>query len=100
MASKTNITKKKTGSKMNRIFDPNVITDADRHDLSHHIAHIAHMLSEQGPMSITFVHNNTLLGLQDMHFEKAIEKAESFLGGRGFLENLSLIHISEPTRPY
>ena len=87
MASKTNITKKKTGSKMNRIFDPNVITDADRHDLSHHIAHIAHMLSEQGPMSITFVHNNTLLGLQDMHFEKAIEKAESFLGGRGFLEN-------------
>lgn len=69
------------------VFDPRVITDADRHDLSHHVSHLAHMLSEQGPMSVTFVHNNTLLGLQDMHFEKAIAKAESFMGGRGFLDN-------------
>ena len=62
------------------VFDPRVITDADRHDLSHHVSHLAHMLSEQGPMSVTFVHNNTLLGLQDMHFVKAIAKAESFMG--------------------
>ena len=68
-------------------FDLYSVTDEERHDLSHHVAHIAHMLSEQGPMSITFVHNNTLLGLQDMHFEAAIKKAEGFTGGQGFLEN-------------
>ncbi|KMW59931.1 putative transmembrane protein [Candidatus Rhodobacter oscarellae] len=69
------------------VFDPRVISDKDRQDLSHHVAHIAHMLSEQGPMSVTFVHNNTLLGLQSMHFEDAIKKSESFSGGRGYLDN-------------
>lgn len=87
MASNAKTTAKKSARRTNEVFDPRVITDADRHDLSHHVAHIAHMLSEQGPMSITFVHNNTLLGLQDMHFEEAIEKAGAFMGGRGFLEN-------------
>lgn len=71
----------------NGVFDPRVISDQDRHDLSHHVAHIAHMLSEQGPMSVTFVHNNTLLGLQSLHFEEAIKKSESFSGGRGYLDN-------------
>jgi len=63
------------------------ISQATRDHLREHVDHICHMLSEQGPMSVTFVHNNTLLGLQDMHFEKAITKAESFLGGRGYMEN-------------
>ena len=55
--------------------------------LKHAVEHFCHMLSEQGPMSITFVHNNTLLGLQKSHFEVAIKEAERFLGGRGYLEN-------------
>jgi len=87
MATSRKTAKKKSATSQATVIDTRVITDQDRHDLSHYVSHIAHMLSEQGPMSITFVHNNTLLGLQDMHFEKAIEKAESFLGGRGFLEN-------------
>ena len=87
MASNENTAAKNTTSTLNDALDLSAITDGDRDDLSHHVAHLAHMLSEQGPMSITFVHNNTLLGLQDMHFEKAIEKAEAFLGGRGFLDN-------------
>ena len=87
MATSRKTAKKKSATSQATVIDTRVITDQDRHDLGHYVSHIAHMLSEQGPMSITFVHNNTLLGLQDMHFEKAIEKAESFLGGRGFLEN-------------
>ena len=63
------------------------ITQHSRDHLREHIDHFGHMLSEQGPMSITFVHNNTLLGLQKHHFEEAIEKAQSYLGGRGYLEN-------------
>ena len=55
--------------------------------LAHEVEHFCHMLSEQGPMSITFVHNNTLLGLQKMHFEEAIKVAEHALGGRGYLPN-------------
>ncbi|MEM1298663.1 MAG: putative inorganic carbon transporter subunit DabA [Pseudomonadota bacterium] len=69
------------------VLDQEAIEAKHRAALSGHVAHIAHMLSEQGPMSVTFVHNNTLLGLQSMHFEQAIAKAESFNGGRGFLDN-------------
>ena len=63
------------------------ISQASRDELQHHIDHMGHMLSEQGPMSITFVHNNTLFGLQKYHFEEAIEKAKAFMGGRGYLQN-------------
>jgi hypothetical protein len=52
--------------------------------LKHEVHHYAHMLSEQGPMNITFVHNNTLLGLQHLHFEAAITEAHRVLGARGY----------------
>ena len=63
------------------------ISQASREALRHHLDHFGHMLSEQGPMSVTFVHNNTLFGLQDKHFEEAIKEAESLMGGRGYLPN-------------
>jgi uncharacterized protein YbcC (UPF0753/DUF2309 family) len=63
------------------------ISQHSRDHLRHQVDHMCHMLSEQGPMSITFVHNNTLLGLQKHHFEEAIEKSKDYLGGRGYLEN-------------
>lgn len=63
------------------------IAQHSRDHLRHHVDHICHMLSEQGPMSVTFVHNNTLFGLQKHHFEEAIEIARKYLGGRGYLEN-------------
>ena len=75
-------------AKAAKAADPHAAVEArHRAELIEHITHLAHMLSEQGPMSVTFVHNNTLLGLQDLHFEKAIDKAQSFTGGRGYLES-------------
>lgn len=55
-----------------------------RAHLVHAVHHTAHMLSEQGPMNITFVHNNTLLGLQKQHFHEAIETARQTLGLSGY----------------
>ena len=63
------------------------ISQTSRDELQQHVDHMCHMLSEQGPMSVTFVHNNTLFGLQKYHFEEAIEKAKAFMGGRGYLRN-------------
>ncbi|MGD2064075.1 MAG: Na-translocating system protein MpsB, partial [Nitrospirota bacterium] len=35
----------------------------------------------------TFVHHNPLHGLEDLHFEEAVRRAEELLGGRGYLPN-------------
>lgn len=64
-----------------------MISQHSREHLRHEVDHICHMLSEQGPMSVTFVHNNTLLGLQKMQFEVAIAHAKDTMGGRGYQEN-------------
>jgi len=60
-----------------------------RHFLKHAVEHYCHMLSEQGPMNITFVHNNTLFGLQmqNLHFEASIKESQRVSGAKGFLEN-------------
>ena len=62
-------------------------TASMREQVRHAVHHAAHRLSEQGPMNITFVHNNTLLGLQKQHFTAAIAEAQRVLGGRGYLTN-------------
>ena len=64
-----------------------MIAQQSRDHLRHEVDHLCHMLSEQGPMSVTFVHNNTLLGLQKQHFEAAITRAKEFMGGQGYLPN-------------
>ena len=43
-------------------------------------------ISHYWPMK-TFIHHNPLHGLEHLHFEKAIQEAERFSGGRGFLPN-------------
>ena len=58
-----------------------MIAQHSREHLRHEVDHLCHMLSEQGPMSVTFVHNNTLLGWQKLHFEAAIARAKEFIGG-------------------
>jgi len=63
------------------------ITPEMRHHLKHAAEHTCHMLSEQGPLSFTFVHNNTLLGLQTRHFEEAITEAGRVLEARGYFSN-------------
>lgn len=70
--------------------DPQALRD----HLKHEVHHYAHILSEQGPMNITFVHNNTLLGLQHKHFEEAVVEAEHVLGSKGYepIENFRRYH--------
>ena len=63
------------------------ITHEMREHFKHHVEHYCHILPEQGPMSITFVHNNTLFGLQKSHFEEAIEEAKQFLRAQGYVSN-------------
>lgn len=64
-----------------------MIAQQSRENLRHEVDNLCRMLSEQGPMSVTFVHNNTLLGLQKQHFEAAITRAKEFMGGQGYLPN-------------
>ena len=58
-----------------------------REHLKHGVEHFCHMLSEQGPLCVTFVHNNTLLGLQKLHFEEAIAESYRFQKGQGYWPN-------------
>ncbi|MGH3089400.1 MAG: putative inorganic carbon transporter subunit DabA, partial [Rubrobacteraceae bacterium] len=62
------------------------ITNEMRHHLEHEVDHFSHLLAGQGPIS-TFVHHNTLHGLQHLPFDEAIVEARRLLGGRGFLPN-------------
>lgn len=56
---------------------------AGRDQLAHDIEHWGHLLPSQGPMT-TFVHHNTLHGLQHHPFARAVAEAEELLGGRAY----------------
>jgi uncharacterized protein YbcC (UPF0753/DUF2309 family) len=61
-------------------------TDRDpshRAHLAHVLEHWGHLLPGQGPIA-TFVHHNTLHGLQHEPFERAVAEGERLLGGRGY----------------
>ena len=62
------------------------ITSDMRHHLKHEVDHFSHLLPTQGPIS-TFIHHNTLHGLQHLPFEAAVAEAQRVLGGRGYLPN-------------
>ncbi len=62
------------------------ITNEMRHHLKHEVDHFSHLLASQGPIS-TFIHHNTLHGLQHLPFEEAVAEAHRVLGGRGYFSN-------------
>ncbi len=62
------------------------ITNDMRHHLKHEVDHFSHLLASQGPIS-TFIHHNTLHGLQHLPFEEANAEAHRVLGGRGYFSN-------------
>ncbi|MDP9443837.1 MAG: DUF2309 domain-containing protein [Actinomycetota bacterium] len=54
-----------------------------RDQLAQHLEHWGHLVPSQGPMT-TFVHHNTLHGLQHLPFEHAVAEGERRLGGRAY----------------
>jgi len=61
-------------------------TEEARNHLRHEVDHFAHILPPQGPIG-TFIHHNTLHGLQHLPFHEAIAEGSRVLGGRGYLPN-------------
>ncbi|MBA2692569.1 MAG: DUF2309 family protein [Rubrobacter sp.] len=62
------------------------ITNEMRHHLKHEVDHVSHLLAGQGPIT-TFIHHNTLHGLQHLPFEQAISEARRLIGGAGYFPN-------------
>ena len=68
-----------------------------RKHLQHEVHHYSHMLSPQGPIT-TFVHHNTLHGLQHKTFEVAVAEAQRLIGGRAYEPvAVSYTHLTLPT---
>ncbi len=61
-------------------------TETQRIELRSFVNLAGEPISHYWPMK-TFIHHNPLHGLEHLHFEKAIDEAERFLGGRGYLPN-------------
>ena len=57
---------------------------SNREQLIEVIDHLGHLLPSQGPIT-TFVHHNTLHGLQHLPFDEALVAAEGFFGAMAYL---------------
>ncbi len=61
-------------------------TESQRIELRSFVNLAGEPVSHYWPMK-TFIHHNPIHGLEHLHFEKAIDEAERFLGGKGYLPN-------------
>lgn len=60
--------------------------DAQRTELRALVRLASEIIAPYWPMR-TFVHHNPLHGLEGLHFEEAVQRAQRVLGGRGYLPN-------------
>lgn len=56
---------------------------SEREQLIEVVEHLGHLLPSQGPIT-TFVHHNTLHGLQHLPFDQAVAEGEAFYGAQGY----------------
>jgi uncharacterized protein len=73
------------------------ITNEMRHHLKHEVDHVSHLLAGQGPIT-TFIHHNTLHGLQHLPFEEAVSEAHRLIGGVGYFPNERYRELFEANR--
>lgn len=73
---------------MNKVEDKKKVipSESERAELSSLVNLSCEPVSHFWPMK-TFIHHNPLHGLEHLHFEEAINQAERFLKGRGYLSN-------------
>src|SRR5947207_6524826 len=57
---------------------------ADPARLRHVVAHAAHLLPAQGPITV-FIHHNTLHAFEDLPFEQGVEKGAHVFGCQPYL---------------
>ncbi|UCD30840.1 MAG: DUF2309 family protein, partial [Desulfobacterales bacterium] len=62
--------------------EPITATEPQRIELRSFVNLACEPISHYWPIK-TIIHHNPLHGLEHFHFEKAIQEAERFLGGRG-----------------
>jgi len=60
--------------------------DAQRTELRALVRLSGEIIAQYWPMR-TFVHHNPLHGLEELHFDEAVQRAHQVLGGRGYLPN-------------
>src|SRR4051812_13866264 len=66
-------------------------TDAQRMELRSYVELAGEVISPYWPMR-TFIHHNSLHGLESLPFDQAVQRGAFLFGGRGHLDNETFRH--------